>query len=191
MKFNPKLVSTISLFFRKPSGAGSGRTAVIVVSSGDADRKWRRQAAAIARQMSETCRWSRVVFGDDVRMTSDHVRGAEAVVFVCSPHGRRSYEDFVARRQLATWKDSFVVAAFRCFHDDDDDCVTSSGRKRQLTAVHFSAAEHVPSDFTESNRVAVLDATCRKQLRHFRRRLKLGKQPEVGDVTNEEGDAML
>ena len=98
---------------------------VILISTGDRTSRFTDLANQIASELKSSGVYREVFFnrwlpsndldGNLEKLVSALHRSTVVVLFA-TPFGKSSYENYVQKGQLATWKDEFVIAAHSLFH---------------------------------------------------------------------------
>ena len=132
----------------------------MLVSTGDAEATYRDLANEIASQIKESGRYDRVYFSgwqhrgacddehDDEENHGDRaierlheaIESCTVALLITSPFGKTSYEEFLAKRELSTWRDAFVVGARALLSQP------FASKRRWKTVVAYSAAPAEPVD---------------------------------------------
>merc|ERR1719322_1105760 len=93
---------------------------LVLVSTGDTNSKYRNYANEIASELKESKNYEDVFFNDwflesneqnIIRVREEIAKCTVAILF-SSPFGKNSYSELLERKDLSTWRDTFVVGAY-------------------------------------------------------------------------------
>lgn len=146
-------------FVRKCQWKPQKKRAVLLASSGDNTSQFTDLANQIASELESSGQFENVFFSGWLRVNEleknleklhDALHHATVVILFSSPFGRTSYEKFIEKGQLATWKDEFVIGAHSLLRKQRHHVIMNHVTAKKILVVYYNnddADRHLKSDF--------------------------------------------